>query len=201
VNGNSATAPAGPGTPPIAAGGVVNGCNAILNSTQVNGNTAISTSGAGIVNHGTMTMNKSQVNGNTAAGKGVAASGGGILNANIGSITNAPISGVLTINNSQVNNNTAGSDGGGIANGFGSAMMGLPGGSVTMNPVRSWATRLATAAASSTTEEQSPWQRPPSAATTQTTASRQRPSLDAPAESSSSGLDQGFSDERGGSFH
>ena len=52
--------------PPIAAGGIANGGVAILNSTQVNNNTASHTSGGGIVNHGTMTLNNSQVNGNTA---------------------------------------------------------------------------------------------------------------------------------------
>src|SRR5215475_10166044 len=60
VNGNTATAPVpqpGEGGPPIAAGGLVNGGNATLNSTKVDNNTTSHTSGAGIVNHGTMTLN------------------------------------------------------------------------------------------------------------------------------------------------
>jgi predicted outer membrane repeat protein len=133
VNGNTATATPGPGVPPIAGGGIANGCAMTLNSTQVDGNRASVTSGAGIVNHGTMTLNKSQVDGNTAAGSGAIASGGGIVNADIGPLTNAPVSGILTINNSEVNDNTAGGDGGGIANGFVVGKMSLPGGSVTMN--------------------------------------------------------------------
>ena len=72
VNGNTATAPVPPpGTgPPIAAGGIANGGDAVLNGVQVQGNTATTTSGAGIVNHGSMTINWSAVNNNTAAGKG-----------------------------------------------------------------------------------------------------------------------------------
>ncbi len=132
VNGNTATAPApsGPGSgPPIAAAGIANGCTAVLNSTQVDGNTAANTSGAGIVNHGVMTLNGSEANNNTAAGHGVLASGGGILNGNAG----VPNSGVLTLNNSRVNNNTAGGNGGGIANGLALGKMSLPGGPVTLN--------------------------------------------------------------------
>jgi hypothetical protein len=68
VDGNTATAPPGGGGPPIAAGGIANGGNAVLNSTQVDNNTASHTSGGGIVNHGAMTLNKSEVNGNSAAG-------------------------------------------------------------------------------------------------------------------------------------
>ncbi len=110
VNGNTATAPVpAPGTgPPIAAGGIANGGNAVLNGVEVEGNTATTTSGAGIVNHGTMTVNWSEVNHNTAAGTGGTASGGGIVNANISKLTGAPVSGVLTINFSQVNGNSAG---------------------------------------------------------------------------------------------
>jgi hypothetical protein len=131
VNGNTATAPPGAGGPPIAAGGIVNGGNATLNSTKVDNNTASATSGAGIVNHGTMTLNKSEVNGNTAAGTGVDASGGGIINAQ-GPPGTVPTT--LTVNNSQVNNNHAGGEGGGIANG--STAPGPPplfGGTVTLN--------------------------------------------------------------------
>ena len=127
VDGNTATAQAGPGGPPIAAGGIANGGNATLNSTQVDNNTASHTSGAGIVNHGTMTLNKSEVNGNTAAGSGPVASGGGIISAQ-GEPGSLPTT--LTINNSQVNNNRAGGSGGGIANGLPGA---LHGGALTMN--------------------------------------------------------------------
>ena len=135
VNGNTATAPApqpgSQGGPPIAAGGIANGGDAVLNSTQVDNNTASHTSGAGIVNHGTMTLNKSEVNGNTAAGTGVIASGGGIISAQgpPGSVSTA-----LTLNNSKVNNNTAGGDGGGIANGVPlPGPMPLIGGQLTLN--------------------------------------------------------------------
>jgi hypothetical protein len=135
VNGNTATAPApqpgSQGGPPIAAGGIANGGDAVLNSTQVDNNTASHTSGAGIVNHGTMTLNKSEVNGNTAAGTGVVASGGGIISAQgpPGSVSTA-----LTLNNSKVNNNTAGGDGGGIANGVPlPGPMPLIGGQLTLN--------------------------------------------------------------------
>jgi hypothetical protein len=136
VNGNTAIAPVpvpqpGEAAPPIAAGGIANGGNATLNSTQVDNNTASFTSGAGIVNHGTMTLNKSEVNGNTAAGSGLAASGGGIINAQGPPGTPST---TLTINNSEVNNNRAGGEGGGIANGTSSP--GPPplfGGTVTLN--------------------------------------------------------------------
>ena len=111
--------------PPIAAGGIANGGNAVLNATQVDNNTATATSGAGIVNHGTMTINWSEVNHNTAAGKGGTASGGGIVNADISPITGATTSGVLTINHSQVNGNSAGGLGGGILNGLPSPKMPL----------------------------------------------------------------------------
>ena len=60
------------------------------------------------MNHGTMTINWSEVNHNTAAGTGGTASGGGIVNANVGPITGAPVSGVLTINFSQVNGKAVG---------------------------------------------------------------------------------------------
>ena len=135
VNGNTATAPVpvpgSQGGPPIAAGGIANGCTAVLNSTQVDNNTASHVSGAGIVNHGSMTLNKSEVNGNTAAGTGVVASGGGIISAQ-----GPPGSGAvtLTLNNSRVNNNRAGGDGGGIANGLPlPGPMAPMGGAVTLN--------------------------------------------------------------------
>jgi hypothetical protein len=104
--------------PPFAAGGIANGGNAILTASEVDNNTATSTAGAGIVNHGTMTISLSAVNNNTAAGKGAIASGGGILNVDVGPLTDAAASGVLTINYSQVNGNSTGGYGGGIANGL-----------------------------------------------------------------------------------
>ena len=107
-------APRGEG-PPIAAGGIANGSDAVLNNSEVDNNTASHTSGGGIVNHGTMTLNKSEVNGNTAAGSGLVASGGGIINAQ--GPPGAANTGILTLNHSDVNNNRAGGDGGGIANG------------------------------------------------------------------------------------
>jgi hypothetical protein len=138
VDGNTAVAPVPaspqPGqenAPPLAAGGIANAGNAVLNSTEVDNNTASFTSGGGIVNHGTMTLNKSEVNGNTAAGSGVVASGGVIISAQ-GPPGTAPTT--LTLNSSQVNNNHAGGAGGGIANGL--PAPGPPplfGGTVTLN--------------------------------------------------------------------
>ncbi len=129
VNGNTSTAPIPPpGTgPPIAAGGIANGGNAVITGSEVENNTATTTSGAGIVNHGTMTLNFAQVNNNTAAGAGGTASGGGIVNANVGPITGAPVSGILTINFSQVNGNSAGGLGGGILNGLPNPKMPITG--------------------------------------------------------------------------
>ncbi len=118
VSGNTATAPVpAPGPmsgPPIAAGGIANGGVAVLNSTQVNNNTASHTSGGGIVNHGTMTLRNSRVSGNTAAGSGIVASGGGIISAQ-GEPGSPPTT--LTLISSVVAFNRAGGDGGGIANG------------------------------------------------------------------------------------
>jgi predicted outer membrane repeat protein len=117
VNRNTATAgPPAPGEgPPIAAGGISNGSEAVLNHTQVDGNIASQTSGAGIVNHGAMTLRHSNVNGNTAAGGGAKASGGGILNV---AAPDAPGTGVLTLDHSKVDHNSAGGNGGGISNGL-----------------------------------------------------------------------------------
>jgi hypothetical protein len=138
VNGNTATAPVptpgGPPAPPIAAGGIANGGDAVLNNSKVDNNTASFTSGGGIVNHGSMTLNNSEVNGNTAAGSGVVASGGGIVSAQ-GPPGTAPTT--LTLNNSSVNDNTAGGVGGGIANGI--PLPGPPplfGGTLTLNNSR-----------------------------------------------------------------
>jgi hypothetical protein len=135
VSGNTATAPAPqPGSmsgPPIAAGGIANGSDAVLNNTEVDNNIASHTSGGGIVNHGTMTLNNSEVNNNRAAGTGLLASGGGILSAQ-----GPPGSGTttLTLNNTFVQDNRAGGDGGGIANGVPfPGPMPLPGGLVTLH--------------------------------------------------------------------
>jgi hypothetical protein len=136
VDGNTATVPvpqpgSGEQGPPIAAGGIANGGDAVLNNSEVDNNTATHTSGAGIVNHGTMTLNKTEVDGNTAAGHGAVASGGGILNAQGPPGTNPT---VLTLNHSEVNDNSAGGNGGGISNGLASGgPMSLPGGTVLLN--------------------------------------------------------------------
>ncbi len=136
VNGNTATAPVpAPGPmsgPPIAAGGIANGGNAVINGSEVEGNTATTTSGAGIVNHGTMTLSFTEVSHNTAAGSGGTASGGGIVNANVGPLTGAPVSGILTINFSTVTGNSAGGFGGGILNGLPNPKMPITG-TLTMN--------------------------------------------------------------------
>ena len=130
VDGNTATAAGGEG-PPIAAGGIANGSDAVLNNTQVDNNTASHTSGGGIVNHGTMSLNNSEVSNNRAAGSGLVASGGGILSAQGPPGTGAT---TLTLNNSRVNNNHAGGDGGGIANGVPfPGPMPLPGGALTLH--------------------------------------------------------------------
>ena len=130
VNGNTATAAPGGGGPPIAAGGIANGSDAVLDHSTVDNNTASNTSGGGIVNHGMMAIKSSEVNGNTAAGHGVLASGGGIVNAQ-GPPGTTPT--VLTIDHSTVNNNSAGGDGGGIANGIPlPGPMPLPGGALTL---------------------------------------------------------------------
>jgi hypothetical protein len=117
--------------PPIAAGGIANGGNAVLNKTEVDNNTASFTSGGGIVNHGTMSLNKSEVNGNTAAGSGLFASGGGIVSAQ-GEPGSVPTT--LALSNTVVKNNSAGGFGGGIANGIPlPGPMPLIGGVLTLN--------------------------------------------------------------------
>ena len=100
--------------------GIANGGNAVLNSSEVDNNTASHTSGAGIVNHGAMTLNKSEVNGNTAAGSG--AGRFGWRDHQRQGPPGTGDTGILTLNNSQVNDNTAGGNGGGIANGLGCPM-------------------------------------------------------------------------------
>jgi hypothetical protein len=130
VNGNTATAGPGGEGPPIAAGGIANGSNAVLNHSRVDHNRAPNGIGAGIVNHGSMTIKFSEVNRNTAAASGLVGSGGGILNAQ-GPPGTTPS--VLTVIRSRINNNSAGGDGGGIANGVPlPGPMPLPGGDVTL---------------------------------------------------------------------
>jgi hypothetical protein len=134
VDGNTATAPApaGPGAgPPIAAGGIANGCTTVINNSQITKNVAAHTSGAGIVNHGTMTLNGSVVAKNSAQGQGPLASGGGILN---GVAPGGANSGVLTLNATVVVGNSAGGNGGGISNGLAlGPTIAIPGGAVTLN--------------------------------------------------------------------
>lgn len=127
VNGNTATAGPGGEGPPIAAGGIANGSNAVLDHSRVDHNNTPNGAGAGIVNHGTMAVNHSEVNGNTAPASGVPGSGGGILNA-LGP-PEAGRGGTLTLDHSKVDGNSAGGFGGGIANGAGSM---VPGGDVTL---------------------------------------------------------------------
>jgi hypothetical protein len=131
VNGNTATlVPVQGEGPPFAGAGIANGGEASLNNSEVDNNTASHAAGAGIVNHGRMTVNNSEVNGNNAAGSGLAASGGGILNAQGPPGTDTT---TLTLNNSRVNNNHAGGDGGGIANGVPFPGMGLTGGALALH--------------------------------------------------------------------
>ncbi|HEY5694813.1 MAG TPA: hypothetical protein VI300_02805 [Solirubrobacter sp.] len=131
VDGNTATAGPGGEGPPVAAGGIANGSDAVLSHSRVDRNKAPNGAGAGIVNHGAMTLVHSEVNRNTAAASGVAGSGGGILNAQ-GPPGTTPA--VLTIDRSRVNGNRAGGYGGGIANGIPLPPGGPPlfGGDVTL---------------------------------------------------------------------
>ena len=114
VNGNTATAGPGGEGPPIAAGGIANGSNAVIDQSEVDNNTAPNGIGAGIVNHGMMTVSHSEVNGNTAAASGMLGSGGGIVNAQ-GPPGTTPS--ILTLEYTKVDNNSAHGYGGGIANG------------------------------------------------------------------------------------
>ena len=114
VNGNTATAGPGGEGPPIAAGGIANGSNAVIDQSEVDNNTAPNGIGAGILNHGMMTVSHSEVNGNTAAASGILGSGGGIVNAE-GPPGTTPA--VLTLDYTKVDHNSAGGYGGGIANG------------------------------------------------------------------------------------
>jgi hypothetical protein len=114
VNGNTAMAGAGGEGPPIAAGGIANGSNAVISHSEVEHNNTPNGIGAGVVNHGMMAISHSEVNRNTASASGVLGSAGGIINAQ-GPPGTTPS--VLTIDHSQVNHNSAGGYGGGIANG------------------------------------------------------------------------------------
>jgi hypothetical protein len=123
VSRNTATAGPGGEGPPLAAGGIANGSDAVIAYSKVDRNTASQGLGGGIVNHGTMTMKHSEVNRNTAAASGFAGSGGGIFNVTPPQSPTA----MLTLDHSRVNRNTAGGFGGGISNGAGP----LSGGDVT----------------------------------------------------------------------
>lgn len=116
VNGNTATAGPGGEGPPIAAGGIANGSDAVIEHSRVDGNNSPNGAGAGIVNHATMTISHSEVNRNTAAASGVPGSGGGILN--IQGPPGATPAAVLDIDHTRIDDNTAGGWGGGIANGL-----------------------------------------------------------------------------------
>jgi hypothetical protein len=116
VNGNTATAGPGEEGPPLAAGGIANGSEAVIDHSKVNGNTSPNGAGAGILNHAAMTISHSEVNGNTAAASGGPGSGGGILN--LQGPPGAVPAAVLNIDHSKIDGNSAGGWGGGIANGL-----------------------------------------------------------------------------------
>src|SRR5216684_61580 len=125
------------GGPLTGAGGIANGGTAIINASQVNGNTAPGAYGGGILNHGAMTINLSQVDSNTTPAKssGSQGGGGGIANLNITPLTGVPDSGILTVNLSQVRGNSAGGIGGGILEDGVNPddSLGPPGGPLTLN--------------------------------------------------------------------
>jgi hypothetical protein len=131
VDFNTATAGPGGEGPPIAAGGIANGSDAVIKHSEVDNNQAPNGIGAGIVNHGMMTISHSEVSRNVAAGSDFAGSGGGIFNAQ-GPPGTTPD--VLTIDHSKVNHNSAAAGyGGGIANGVPTpGPPPLPGGEVTL---------------------------------------------------------------------
>ena len=130
VNGNTATAgPVGDGRPPVAAGGIANGSEAVIDHSKVDDNSAPNGAGAGIVNHAMMTISHSEVNRNTAAASGVPGSGGGIFNATGPPGATPPD--VLNIDHSKIDENSAGGWGGGIANGLPGSGPGA-GGAVTL---------------------------------------------------------------------
>ncbi len=114
VSGNTATAGPGGEGPPIAAGGIANGSDTVIDHSRVDHNSAANGIGAGIVNHATMIIRHSEVKGNTASASGILGSAGGILSAQGPPGSNQT---VLTIDHSRVNDNSANGYGGGIANG------------------------------------------------------------------------------------
>ena len=116
VSGNTATAGPGGEGPPVAAGGIANGSEAVIDHSKVDGNSAPNGAGAGIVNHAMMTISHSEVNRNTAAASGVPGSGGGIFNATGPPGATPPD--VLNVDHSKIDDNSAGGWGGGIANGL-----------------------------------------------------------------------------------
>jgi hypothetical protein len=116
VNGNTATAGPGGEGPPIAAGGLANGSDAVIDHSKVDNNSTPNGAGAGIVNHAMMTISHSEVNRNTAAASGAPGSGGGIFNSQGPPGATPPA--VLNIDHSKVDDNSAGGYGGGIANGL-----------------------------------------------------------------------------------
>lgn len=127
VDGNTATGGPGGEGPPIAAGGIANGGDAVIDHSRIDNNTSPHGIGAGIVNHATMTVSHSEVNGNVAAAGGMPGSGGGIFNAQGPPGTGG--AGSLTLDHTKVDGNSAGGFGGGIANGLGGM---LAGGDVTL---------------------------------------------------------------------
>jgi hypothetical protein len=129
INGNTATAGPGPEGPPVAAGGIANGSEAVIDHSKVDHNSAPNGAGAGIVNHAMMTISHSEVNRNTAAASGAPGSGGGIFNAQ-GPPFATPAD-VLNIDHSKIDDNSAGGWGGGIANGLPGTGPGA-GGAVTL---------------------------------------------------------------------
>jgi hypothetical protein len=129
VNGNTATAGPGGEGPPIAAGGIANGSEAVIDHSAVDNNSSPNGAGAGIVNHANMTISHSEVSQNTAAASGLPGSGGGILN--VQGPPGATPAAVLNIDYSEIDDNSAGGWGGGIANGLPGNGPGV-GGALTM---------------------------------------------------------------------
>jgi hypothetical protein len=116
VDGNTATAGPGGEGPPLAAGGIANGSEAVIDHSRVDDNSSPNGAGAGILNHAEMTISHSEVNGNTAGASGAPGSGGGILN--LQGPPGAVPAAVLNIDHSKIDDNSAGGWGGGVANGL-----------------------------------------------------------------------------------
>ena len=116
VSGNTATAGPGGEGPPIAAGGIANGSDAVIDHSKVDDNATPDGAGAGIVNHAMMTISHSEVNRNTAPASGAPGSGGGIFNSQGPPSATPPA--VLNIDHTKIDDNSAGGWGGGIANGL-----------------------------------------------------------------------------------